>query len=261
MESQNNIQFSNWLSKKLYLINVALYATIGVIMLLPQFCFKTLCIPYLGSLIISFFIVTILRALFETLVIYEAPVKSLSVSKILTLAVVNTVVLTAIFYLIKPKVGYFSIPVSFLISLMVIGRLKALLWPTSTRTGFFAKLPTKLQANSLGIYSFYGFLVGITYLLYGVLNINFFIAFALGYFIGMVFEESYNLTGLFEEKLNLKSITPILSLSAICAIASSTVICLLMNYGNYSGQVATIIVVEIFKLIQPMLARKFILKV
>ena len=87
---ETKIDFSRWLSTKLYLINVGMYATIGLIMLLPTILTKQLEIQPIIASFMAFFIVSFLRAAYESLVIYEAPVKSLSLHKMLILTLVTS---------------------------------------------------------------------------------------------------------------------------------------------------------------------------
>ena len=256
---ETKIDFSRWLSTKLYLINVGMYATIGLIMLLPTILTKQLEIQPIIASFMAFFIVSFLRAAYESLVIYEAPVKSLSLHKMLILTLVTSGLMLFVSAFLKPKLGYFSIPVALIISMIVVGKLKTALWSTTERSGFFAALPAKLELVSWGRYGFYGFLVGITYIAYAKYNLNFMYAFAAGFFVGMMFEESYNLIKLYEQKLTIKTLVAMIIWSLICAITSMVIVMVMMKQFNYSGQAATIISVLLLKLIQPLGSRKFIL--
>lgn len=255
---KNNKNFINWLSKKIYLMNLSVYATIDVIMLLPTICMAIVCLPFIVSLFIAFFLVTILRSYFESMIIYEIHIKQLPTSKIIYFSLLNALILTTIYFFIKPKLGAFAIPVTIFVSLAIVKRLKKFFFTTKSREGFFERLSEKLNNNSVSMYGFYAFLVPITLILYKFLNLNFFIAFFIGYFIGMFFEEYYNLIKAYEIKLSLKSLTKLLIWTIICSLMSCLIIYAMMSY-NYSGQVSTIISVIIMKLIQPLGTRNFIL--
>jgi hypothetical protein len=257
---ETRIDFLNWLSKKLYQTSIGLYATVGLIMILPSMFVKMFGLAQFVASFVAFFIVIFLRAVYESLIIYEAPIKSLSLPKILILTLVTSVTLSLISYYLKPTLGYFSIPIAVIIAFMVVGKLKAALWPLHERPGFFAELPAKLDINKWGTYGFYAFLVGITYMAYAKYGFNFYCAFAAAYFIGMIFEESYNLIKLYEQKLIAKNVVFIILWSACCAIASSAIVWLMMSNLGYLGQAATITSVILLKLIQPLGLRKFILK-
>ncbi len=257
--TETRTDFLHWLSTKLYLINIGMYATIGLIMVLPVFLAKFFGInPFIASFA-TFFVVSFLRAAYESLVVYESSVKNLSLHKMLLLVFVTASVMSLVSYYLKPMLGYFSIPVAILISLRVVAKLKAALWPAHERPGFFHELPGKLDLNKFGMYGFYVFLVGITYMGYGKYGFDFNYAFAVAFFIGMMFEEFYNFTKIYDQELAAKSLAAMIIWSAFCAITASALVWVMVGIAGISGQPATIISVVLLKLIQPLGSRKFIL--
>lgn len=250
----------SWLSKKIYLACIGFYATIGFIMLLPALFTKELGIPTFAASFMAFFIVTFLRATYESLIIYQAPIKSLSLHKMLLLVLITSSITSVISYAIKPSIGYFSIPVAIIISLAVVNKLKALLWPAHERPGFFSILPEKLKVVASGRYYFFGILVGITYLTYTQGNLNFALAFSTAFFSGMIVEEWYNTTKVYNLPMNKKRSISLIMWSAICAVLSTIIVILMMKQGGFSGQAATITSVIAIKLIQPLGARFYILR-
>jgi hypothetical protein len=257
MESRSD--FSTWLSKKIYLINVGTYATIGLVMVLPTFFAIWFGIAPWVAGFVAFFVVLFVRAAYENVVVYEAPIKNLSLYKMLILSLVSSGVMSLVAVFLKPKLGYFAIPVSVMISFMVIAKVKAALWPATAHPGFFLKLPAKLDLNKFGVYGFYGFLVGITYLVYAKYGFNFYYAFAAAFFVGVIFEESYNVIKLYEQQLTTKLTMRIILWAAFCAMLASAIVWMMMQQFGYSGQVATIVSVITAKLVQPLGLRKFIL--
>jgi hypothetical protein len=260
---KTSIDFLNWLSKKLYLATIGFYLTIGLIMLLPTIFAAMFGIPLhliVGVTAFSIkFVVVFLRAAYESLLIYEAPVKSLSPKKMLLLSLITATLMTLVSYYAKPSLGYFSIPVSIIISLLLVSRLKTAMWPVTPRHGFFALLPAKLGALSFGRYIFFGFLVGIAYLGYGKYGFNFYVVFATAYFVGMVVEELYNVVKVYEQKLNTKNVVATILWAVLCAGASAAIVWFMMSVLGYAGQAATITSVLVIKLIQPLGSRRFIL--
>jgi hypothetical protein len=257
---ETRIDFLHWLSKKLYLTNVGLYATVITIMVLPTLFNKALGISPAIASFTTFFIVSFMRATYESLIIYEAPVKSLSLHKILVLVLVTSIIMSFISCYLKPSLGYFSIPVAIIIAMVIVNKLKAALWSSTKRPRFFHELPTKLNANRLGMYGFYGFLIGIAYTAYGKYGFNFEYVFPTAFFIGMLFEESYNLVNVYEQKFSTTSLIKIIIWSVFCAILSTVIVLLLMLKFGYSGQASTIAGVMLIKIIQPLGSLKFILK-
>ena len=173
----------------------------------------------------------------------------------LFLVLVTSSLMTSVLHFIKPSLGYFSIPVAVIISLIVVGKLKTALWPPVARPGFFAELSAKLALNPAGTYCFYGILAGITYLGYGKYGFNFNITFALAFFIGMIFEEFYNIVKIYEQKLNVKLFSLIVAWAAICAITSSTIIFVMITVFGFAGSATTIACVILLKLVQPLGSR------
>ncbi|MFH1254238.1 MAG: hypothetical protein V1646_02285 [bacterium] len=256
---KTRVDFLQWLSSKLYLINIGMYATIGAVMILPALFVKHLGLPLLWASFSAFFIVLFLRAAYESLVIYEAPFKSLSLHKMLILTFVTSSVMSFISIFLKPKIGYFAIPIAIIIAMVIVGKLKAALFPSAERPGFFHELPAKLAINKFGMYGFYVFLVGISYMGYGKYNFDFSYVFAIAFFIGMIFEESYNLVKIYNQNFSTKILIPMIIWSIICAITASAIVWLMVDIAGIDGQPATIASVIMLKLIQPVGSRKFIL--
>ncbi|MFH1832084.1 MAG: hypothetical protein ABH827_04775 [bacterium] len=255
---ETRMDFVGWLSNKLYLTAIGLYVTIGLVMVMPVFIVKFFCIELFWASFSAFFIVSFIRAAYESLVIYESRIKDLSVPKMLFLVLVNASVMSFILYKIKPMLGYFSIPVALLISQVVVGRLKGMLWPHA-RPGFFAELPEKLDESKLSSYIFYCFFVGITYLAYAKLGVPFYCAFSGGFFVGVIFEEIYNVIRVYGQKLDTARIMSIGAWAAFYAFFATGIVFVLMQGFGLSGQPATIASVIVVKLVQPFSARRFIL--
>lgn len=258
---ETRIDFLRWLSKKLYFTSVGLYATIITIMVLPTLFIKTFGIPQAIASLTVFFIISFVRAAYESLVIYEAPIKSLSLPKMLFLSAITASAMFIAAHFLKPKLGYFSIPVSIAVAMMIVGKLKAELWPSAERQGFFHDLLTKLEVSKKGMYGFYAILVGIAYIAYNKYHINFNLAFAAAFFIGMIFEEAYNMIQVYDRPMTPKAVVATLTWSSVCAIISTLIVCVMIGMFGFEGKTATITSVVLLKLIQPLGSRKFILRV
>ena len=255
------IDFLQWLSKKLYFTNAGLYATIIIIMVLPTLLTKAFGIPQTAARLAVFFIVPFIRAAYESLVIYEAPIKSLSLPKMLFLSATTASSMFFAAHFLKPKLGYFSIPVSIIIAMIVVGKLKAKLWPSAERPGFFHNLPTKLEVSKRGMYGFYAILVSITYITYNKYHIDFSLAFAAAFLVGVIFEEAYNMIHVYNQPITPKIITTMVILASVCAIIATAIVWVMIGMFDFDGKTATITSVVLLKLIQPLGSRKFILGV
>ena len=249
---ETRIDFLRWLSKKLYLTSVGMYVTVITTMVRSSTGHCKLC---------SIFYRFILRATYESLVIYEKSVKSLSPPKMLFLVLIGACTMSFVTLFIQPKIDYFALPVAIFIAVITVGKLKSTLWPSAERTGFFHELPAKLDVNKFGTYGFYIFLVGIAYTAYSRYGVQFAYAFSAAFFIGMVYEELYNFIKLYDPKLTVKPLIAIIIWSAFCAVASTAIIIVMTEQFGYADQVATIASVMLLKLIQPLGSRKFILGV
>lgn len=258
---ETRIDFLTWLSKKLYLTNVGLYATIIVIMVLPKLFIKTFEISPAFASFAAFFIVAFVRAAYDSVVIYETPVKSLSLHKMSILSLVTSVVMAFVAAYLRPMLGYFSIPVALIISMIVVGKLKEALWPSVERPGFLHELPAKLDINKKGTYCFYAILVGIAYIAINKYGVSFVTAFSTAFFIGMMLEEFYTMTKVYDQNITSKMAFSMIVWSASCAIVSTAIVMFMMKYFGFAGQAATIASVVLIKLIQPLGSRKLILGV
>ena len=141
----------------------------------------------------------------------------------------------------------------------VVGKLKAALWPITQRQGFFVELPAVLELVQVGRYGFYAFLVGITYMAYGKYGYNFIYAFPAAYFIGMIYEEGYNLIKVYKQQITTKRLFAMIAWSLFCVIAATAMVVILMKQFGYTGQAATITSVLVVKLMQPLGSRRFII--
>jgi hypothetical protein len=255
---ETRIDFLRWLSNKLYLTNVAMYVTVGLSMLLPFFLTSAFALPQIGASFVAFLIISLTRAFYESLVIYETKFKQLSLEKLLILSIATAIVMAAILSYLRASLGNFAIPVAVIIARMVVGKLKAALWPATTRPGFFALLPAKLKLSMTGSYYFFGILVGLTYVAYGKYGFNFEYIFPVAFFIGMIAEELYLAINVYEIKPEGKTIIWLVAWAAICALLSTAIVIVMMSVFGYTGQAATIASVILVKLIQPLGARKII---
>lgn len=250
--------FLRWLSTKMYQVNIGMYLTIATVMSFPTVFTKLLGTPPYAASFCSFFIVSFIRAAYESLVVYQAPIKSLSPRKMIILSFALSCIMSFVSIFLKPKLGYFSIPIALVISMLIISKLKTALWPATTRTGFFAELPAILQLVPMGRYGFFGFLAGISYVAYGKYGFNFYYTFTVAYFIGTMFEELYNLHKIYEQSLNIRSIVLIAIWAAFCAITSVAIVMVMMQNLGYTCQAATIASVVCVKMVQPLGLRKLI---
>lgn len=257
MELSNN--FLNKLSLKIYLTNISFYITVLIVLLAPNFFINFFVLTKFWASFLTFFIIALLKIIYEKVIIYELDFKELKIEKLFIFVLVNSSVMTAVMFYLKPYIGYFSIPVAIIFSNIFVTKLKEFLWPISDLNEFFLKLNQKLNVNSTGIYRFYWALVGITYIAYAKLDLNFYYFFAFAFFIGILIEEYYNFTKVYEQKINTKFIIFLIIWALICSISSSLIAWVLMQNLGYSGQISSITSVVFIKLIQYLGTRVFIL--
>lgn len=258
---ETKIDFLKWLSNKLYLTNVAMYATIGVAMMLPFFLVNIFALPQIIANFAAFLTVSLMRGFYEGLLIYETSLNQTSIKKLLVLAIATALSMTVILLYLKESLGNFVIPAAVIISRIIVGKLKAALWENTNRPGFFEKLPDKLTLNMTGSYYFFGILVGISYVAYGKYGLNFEYIFPVAFFIAMIVEELYKIINVYETNLTHKTILRLISWAAICAVLTTAIIIVMMKAFGCTGQAATIVGVILVKLIQPLGSRKIITKV
>jgi hypothetical protein len=253
-----NIEFSHWLSKKLYLINIGLYATISIVMILLPILKSSLGLhPILVSFVV-FLIVSFLRAAYESIIVYEAPVTMATLLKLLILALATAGAMSAIAFFIKPYVGWFSLPIAIMTSFIFVKRLKIALWPSTTREGFFSQLPEKLQLQTFGFYGFCAILAGLAIIGYSKLGLKFEIAFSIALFVAMIFEELYNSIKIYEQKPTLRNIALTTVWSSMNAIVATALVITLITKCGLPEATGTVLGITIIKLIQPLGSRKIL---
>lgn len=238
-------------AKKLYFQQLSVYGTIGFIMLLPYLLQPYFSLPVASFL--SFFVVVTLRALFETCVLYEVSFGRVSVSKILVLSLATAGLMTFFLVLVKPKLGWYAIPLSIIFASTVVGKLKTKLWPNGGASSEpFAQLAEKIRLNTTISYAFYAIFVPITVISYVCYHVWFFAAVFFGYFVGAVFEELCVSVLLYAKRLVIRNVCISLLWSACCAGLAALVIWATTNLLGLEGQAATIIGIITLKLVQPL---------
>lgn len=252
-----NLTYSQWLSKKLFLANLGFYSTIAAVMTLPS-VFVSMDIPPLLASFFAFFIVVFIRAGYESLVIYEAKFHQIEPLKMAALSAITATSSSLISFFAKPALGYFAIPVAVMVSMLIVNKIKAILWPAHERQGFFAQMPAALNEVTFARYRFFAILVLGTYFAYGKYGISFPLAFPASFFVGMMVEEWSVIINAYKQKIGNKQIIGSIIWSIICSAEAIGIVGLLKNGLDFPYQTATIIGVLVIKLIQPLGSRKFI---
>lgn len=248
-----NQNFALWLWKKLYLSIIALYASIGIVMLLPTWCTETLQLPRPLALFVSFFIISYARVLYESMLLYETKFsKKQLLIKSLQFALINGGCMTVLVFLIKPVLGYFAIPLSIVLSSLAVKTLKSILFPSKENVGFLVELPNKISLMMSHTYRFYLIFVGLALLAVKAYAVNFFLAFTGAFFIAMLIEEITNIQELYQYTLTMKIVTLTIFWSILCAVGTGSLVWLFMQQLCYPGPLATILSVIAIKLLQPL---------
>ena len=123
----------------------------------------------------------------------------------------------------------------------------------------FVRLNAKLKMNVLVFWMFYGGLAVLTYIFYRGLNYNFYPVFLIVFFLSMVTKEGATLEKIYEMRLTAKSWIAIFVWSAVCAFLSTAIVFGLVNYFNFSLLIAVVTSVILVGLVQLLGSRKFIL--
>lgn len=218
---ETKTDFACWLSKKLYLQTLGLYANVllsyGLMLMLMKLFAISLAQTSVFSFMVIFFGVMpagILFMLYEGMIIREKPLRE------------------------------------------AFSRYRK--WHDKPDDPF-VRLNAKLKKNTHFLWFFYSNLAFFTYIFYGWLHYNFYPVFLIGFFLSMVTEEGFTLEKTYEMQLTGRSSAAALLWSALCAFASTAIIFGLVNYFDFSLLVAVITGVILVKLIQPLGSRKFVL--
>lgn len=245
------------LANKFYLYSIGMYAAITSVFGGLYVFHSVLGLNQLVSIFIAYFITVLWRSLYDQLTIYKLKIQQINLKNNLILALIGALTLAVLYYFIKPLLGDWSIPVTIIISMRIIGKIKTFLWPTNTN-----KLPELLKIYSKKlkayIYGLYGFFIGVALITSQFMNFYgksyFYFAFALGIFIGLLFEQLYEFITIYKIKLMKFNIFMSTTIAIFFAILCTTLAFILMQSIGFSGKVATISGVISLKLIQPLIS-------
>ncbi|KKR97035.1 MAG: hypothetical protein UU47_C0003G0022 [candidate division TM6 bacterium GW2011_GWE2_41_16] len=219
----DRISFNRWLWSKLYLINIGSALTITFLM----FLFNNFRMPSppLNTVFYIAFIIALAYAIFE--ILKKTPLTTIQKSEF--------------------------------------------------RSKLFDKLTLK-YAGVLGIYWICVLLIGgsfAAFIIWGLVHpffldnivpsfliIPLIYPLGIGWFIAMMFEESYNLTRLYEQKLTTQKLFTIITWAAFCTIMFITITMIIIKHIGHEGdseQIAIATGIVLVKLIRPLGSRKFIL--
>ena len=177
------------------------------------------------------------------------------------MALIGAIALAALYYLIKPLLGEWSIPVTIIISMRLIGKIKNLLWANTVNnlSGFLLLYTKKLKKYIYGLYGCFFGIAALTYQLIKVFGLSyFFLAFAISVFLCLAAEQLYDLVKVYSIQVtkNIVALTIIIALSS--SIFCTALVFVLMQKIGFSGKTATICGLIALKLTQPLLVNKML---
>ena len=244
------------LANKLYLFSIGLYAAIASVFGWLYIFYSVLGLNQLASIFIGYFITVLWRSFYDQLIIYELKIEQLNIKNNFILATIGAFVLAVLYYFIKPLLGDWSVPVTVLIAMRIMGQLKNLLWPNSNNKlpDFFVLYSQKLQLYIRGLY---GFFIGIALITYQSVKLfgtsYFYFAFAFSILVGLLFEQFYDLIVIYKIKPTKLIIAATIVIAVISSISCSVLIFILMQFMGFSGKAATIFGIIVLKLLQPLI--------
>jgi hypothetical protein len=247
------------LASKFYLFSIGLYAAIASIFLFLYLFQNVFRFNQILSIFIGYFITVLWRAFYDQLIIYKLKLPQINLKNNFFLALIGAIVLASLYYFIKPLLGEWSVPITIIISMKLIGRIKKFLWPTTVNglPKFFQIYTKKLKIYTYGLY---GFFLGIALItsqfvkLFGLAY--FYFAFAISILLCLFIEQLYGLLKVYETQLTKGIILIIAVIAVVSSIICSTLVFILMQEIGFSGKAATICGLIILKLIQPLLFNK-----
>lgn len=257
MTLRHDSKSRRWLATKFLLFSIGVYVTIAGIMGISWLAMR-LGIGTLASTFVAFCATVFVRTFYEQIVILDIPKTRIEPGKNALFSLIYAIIMSFVFYVIRPPLGYWGIPVALVIAQAAIKPIKAYLWPSKPRPGLHELYEIKQSSFMASLYGFFCLLAFITITGAKSLHLNFAYAFGAAVFIALVASVLFELHYLYEQKIVVRTMTRWIII-ALCLASMSAVACIgAIDLLGVSGKVATITTccaVKIFE--QYLLSRSF----
>ncbi len=212
-------------------------------------------LDYLFSVFVTFFVIVLLRGLFESAAVRDVPVHKLQPQKFLLLAFWSSIILCPILYLLKQPFGEWSVIIAIAFSSKIILWLRKKIFLSAQngdeeprRLLLMKKLPLYTQC----LYGFFGGLAVLTYAGVKVWGIdNFSLIFAAGLFIALIPHMILEWILVFEQRLAPSTIGRFCCAALVGTVITTALLCIMIQGFGMAGKAATISAMILLKLVQP----------
>lgn len=242
-------QANRWLAHKYLLFSVGIYTTIAGITGISYLCMR-MGLAMWPSMFIAFLLTVFARTFYEQLVILDIPRTYLVPEKNALFALIYATIMSFIFSIIRARLGYWGIPISFIIAQTVIKPIKNRLWPAKPRPELYELYAAKQNRFMPNLYGFYGLLALIAVIGVRNLHLNFVVAFGAAVFIALVVSIFSELYYLFDQKIVFSTIIQWVLVALALAIITTTAVVGAITLLHVPGQAATITVCIAVKILE-----------
>lgn len=204
---------------------------------------------------VAFFLVVLLRALFNATVIQNTPLDKIDFTKFIKFACKGSLILVLILYVLKGVLGDWSPLVTVVLSSTILKKVKKKIWPnqreSESQTEQFVHKELLYQRFN---FIFMGLLTLFAYSGICIWSIHQFIPiFGVSLFFALLLQMVLEWVFVYDQKIDAASTLLFVAGSAIGSLATIFLFSFLMQQCGLSGKAATIISVIALKIIQPWL--------
>lgn len=243
----------------LYLSSVGMYATVGGLFGGIYVLQQDFGLGYWKANLLAFFVVILVRALYESLVVHKTPWRSVEIQKFIEFSAKSALFLVPILYVLKGPLGEWAVLVTVAISSRITGRIKARLWPSMTHASseplrriFEKKLPVFVRC----LYVLFLATAVSTYFgvqLWGLAH--FFPIFGFSLFVSLLLHMMLEWHLVYERSIDLRFMTWCVLISAVSSIVVVAYLFGTIGVCQWQGKPATISGLIGLKLLQPWCVR------
>lgn len=249
-------QACTWLARKYLVYSIGIYTTILGIMVADWFGVK-LGLPLGLSTFLSSFFIVFARTFYEQMVVHEVPLKSVTLKKNIEFALLYACSMSFCYHFIKAPLGYWGLPIVFVITQKIIKPIVSYLWPIEPRNNLYALYSQKKDQYMASLYGFFGILAFIAVSGYTFMGVSFIYSFGIAVLVALVASILFEVHYLYEQHFKPKNTALLLFFGLMLAITSTTIVVILIKFAGFQGKPVTIAVSVAVKIVEQYLLSKW----
>lgn len=244
----------------LFMISAGVYVLFLWLIYVSWFLYTRIGIPILVSYLITAFVGSFLKLLYEKKIIYQLPLSSFEWSNTFIYALIDGVMLTSIYFLIEKQFGHsISIPLSCYLERGIIHHVRLSLLPKNiAKTTVYQRIAEKREIYQGILFQYIGVFCLLIYVCLKTFQLSFLTAFFVAITPSLFIAINKEWQKIYDQKINFFIITIIALASILGGIIATVCTYILLTYFSMEHFTAVTISITFVKLIQFLLAPRLI---